>query len=121
MSVPLLIADDSAMSRKLVSRALPADWDVEITQAKNGKEALDYCRQGKADVMLLDITMPELDGFGVLEKIKAENLKSVVIVISADIQPKARERVLSLGAVAFVKKPVDKDELRQVLHEYGLL
>jgi CheY-like chemotaxis protein len=121
MAIPVLIVDDSAMSRKMMSRALPGDMDFQITEAANGEEALVAWRAGKGDVIFLDLTMPVMDGYTTLEKIKAEGLDAFVIVVSADIQPKAEERVKKLGAMAFLKKPVDKDEVASVLKRYGLV
>jgi two-component system chemotaxis response regulator CheY len=119
MAIPVLIVDDSAISRKMMSRALPAGIDYEITEAANGEEALSAWRAGKGDVILLDLTMPIMDGYTTLEKIKAEGVKTFVVVVSADIQPKAEERVKKLGAVAFMKKPIDKKALATVLKKYG--
>jgi len=121
MATPVLVVDDSSMSRKLVIKALPPGWEVEITQASNGQEAIEHCRQGKAHVMFLDLTMPVMDGYEVLENIKNEGLKSLVVVISADVQPKAQERVKELGAIAFLKKPIKTDEIKRVLEEYGVI
>ncbi len=121
MTTPITIVDDSDLSRKLILRALPDDWDVEITQCSNGKEALNAYHEGKADVMLLDLTMPVMDGYEVLETLKKEDLNTFVIVISADIQPKARERVLALGAMAFIKKPVKTNEITKILKEFGII
>ena len=121
MGIPVLVVDDSAMSRKMVIKALPPGWDVDISQASNGLEALAACREGKAHMMFLDLTMPEMDGIEVLRKLREEKLKTVVIVISADIQPKSQELVASLGAIAFVKKPVNTEQLQGVLKEQGLL
>ncbi|WP_353327903.1 response regulator [Chitiniphilus shinanonensis] len=120
MPTPILVVDDSVMARKMLIKALPAGWDVEITQAGNGVEALAAYRAGKAEVMFLDLTMPELDGYGVLETLQSEGLNSFVIVVSADIQPLARERVKQLGALAFVKKPVDPAQIEAILREYGI-
>lgn len=121
MAIPILVVDDSAMSRKLVIKALPSEWDVEVFQAGNGHEALDICKSSKARVMLLDLTMPVMDGFEVLEALKREGSNLLVIVISADVQPKAQERVKALGAVAFLKKPIKTEEIKQVLKDYGFL
>ena len=121
MSTPVLVCDDSAMARKMLIKALPAEWDIEITQAANGLEALAAYRAGKAEVMFLDLTMPEMDGFTVLETLRAEGLNTFVVVVSADIQPLAQERVLSLGAVAFVKKPVNPAEIQTILKQYGMV
>ena len=121
MSIPLLICDDSNMARKQVARSLPEGWDVDITFATNGVEGLEAIRAGKGEMVFLDLTMPELDGYGVLETIKEENLKCVVIVISADIQPEARERVMKFGALDFIRKPINNEKLVDVLNKYGLL
>lgn len=120
MTIPLLICDDSNMARKQVARALPDDWDVEITFAKNGVEGLAAIREGKGEITFLDLTMPEMDGYHVLEHVFEEQLNAMVIVISGDIQPEAQDRVKRFGAIAFIKKPVNKEKLHQVLHDYGL-
>jgi len=121
MTIPLLICDDSAMARKQVKRSIPEGWDVDITMAKNGLEGMEAIRAGQGEMVFLDLTMPELDGYGVLETIKKEGHKSIIIVISADIQPEARERVMGMGALDFVKKPIDGKKLTNVLTKYGLL
>lgn len=120
MPTPVIICDDSAMARKQMHRALPEDWDVTTGTAVDGEDCLNQLREGKADVLFLDLNMPVLDGYQVLESIRREDLPVLVIVVSADIQPDARRRVLSLGAVAFVKKPLDPGELARVLTESGL-
>ena len=121
MSLPILVVDDSAMARKMLIKSLPPGWDVEISQAENGVEAIEAYRAGKAAVMFLDLTMPVLDGFGVLEALRKEDMNSMVIVVSADIQPIAQERVMSMGAIAFVKKPVSAELISNVLKQYGVI
>lgn len=121
MPTPILVVDDSPMARKMLIKALPSKWDVDITQAGNGEEALAAYRAGKADIMFLDLTMPVMDGFEVLDALQKEGLNSFVIVVSADIQPIAQERVKKLGAMAFVKKPVASDVIESVLKQYGVV
>ncbi len=121
MSIPVTIADDSLLSRKTVRKALPPDWDISLTEASNGHEALAAVAAGKAEVLFLDLTMPELDGFGVLRELHEHHAKTIVIVISADIQPEAQKIVDSLGAFRFLPKPLQADQLRQTLAELGLL
>ncbi|MBN4055662.1 response regulator [bacterium AH-315-K03] len=121
MTIPLLICDDSNMARKQVARSLPPDWNVSVTFTTNGLEGLDAIREGKGEIVFLDLTMPELDGYGVLDAIKAEGLKCVVIVISADIQPEVHKRVTDAGALDFIRKPIDQEKLTEVLKRYGLL
>lgn len=120
MAIPVLICDDSSFARKQVRRALPPDWDVEITFAGNGEEALAAIKAGQGEVVFLDLTMPVMDGYQTLEMIKKEDLPAMVIVISGDVQPEAVARVKRMGAVDFIKKPVDAASLKKVLATYGL-
>lgn len=120
MSTPVLICDDSSFARKQVKRALPPGWEVTVEFAGNGEEGLAAIREGKGEVVFLDLTMPVMDGYQVLETIKAEDLPSVVIVISGDIQPEAVSRVKKMGALEFIKKPVDQAQLTKVLSDFGL-
>ncbi len=121
MSTPILVVDDSAMARKMLIKALPTNWDVDITQAANGHEALAAYHAGRADVMFLDLQMPEMDGYTVLENLRKADLNTFVIVVSADVQPMAQERVKQLGALAFIKKPVNATEIEAVLKQYGVV
>lgn len=121
MTVSVLVVDDSPMARKMLIKSLPPDWDIDIRQAGNGEEALAAYREGRVEVMFLDLNMPGVDGYGVLEVLQAEDLNCFVIVVSADVQPQARERVMKMGAIAFVQKPVDAQKLEPVLREYGVL
>ena len=121
MTIPLLICDDSNMARKQVAKALPAGWDVEITFATNGLEGIQAIRAGKGEMVFLDLTMPEMDGYQVMEAVKAEGLDAMIIVISGDIQPDAHARVTKLGAMEFIQKPVSPDKLQEVLRKFGLI
>jgi len=120
-AITLLICDDSGMARKQLLRALPAEWPVAIEQATHGIEAMEILRRGQTDVMLLDLTMPEMDGFEVLAALRDEGLSCKVIVVSGDIQEQAVRRVMELGALAFVQKPAAPELLRQTLEDLGLL
>jgi len=121
MPVSVLVVDDSPIARKMLIRSLPAEWDIEITQASNGLEALAAYRAGKVDVMFLDLTMPEMDGYEVLETLRREDMNCLVIVVSADVQERAQQRIRELGAIAFIQKPVNALGLADVLKQYGIL
>lgn len=121
MTTKVLICDDSNMARKQMSRALPDNWPTDVTFAKNGQEAIDIIKAGGQELMFLDLTMPVLDGYQTLEAIRKDDLPIMVIVVSGDIQPEARERVKKLGAIEFIKKPVDQSKISSVLSEYGII
>lgn len=120
MKTSVVICDDSNLARKQMARSLPDEWDVDVTFAVNGEDAMDKLRKGMGEVLFLDLNMPILDGYGVLEAIKNEGLSVLTIVVSGDIQKEAHERVKSLGALDFIKKPIDKDKLQELLNKYGV-
>lgn len=121
MATNVLVVDDSTVSRKMLIRSLPTEWAIALSEATNGIEALAAYREGKAEVMFLDLTMPEMDGYQVLETLQREGLNTFVIVVSADIQPEAEQRVKKLGAMAFIKKPVARDKIMPILKEFGIV
>jgi len=116
----ILICDDSRFACKQLARSLPQDWDASISFAANGEEGLKAVRAGKAELLFLDLNMPVMDGYQVLETIRKDDLPSMVIVVSGDIQPEAHKRVMSMGALAFIKKPVDPELVQSILTEYGI-
>lgn len=120
MSTKLLICDDSNMARKQLARSLPDGWDVDISFAADGVEGIEAIKAGKGDVLLLDLNMPNMDGYQVLETILQQDLPTLTIVVSGDIQPEAHKRVTGLGALDFIKKPVNKEKLTEVLRSYGV-
>lgn len=119
-SVPVVICDDSRLARKQMASALRG-WNVEVTFAEHGLEGLEAIRAGKGDILFLDLNMPIMDGYQVLERIRRDDLPAMVIVVSGDVQPEARTRVLELGALEFIKKPTSPEIISDVLHRYGLL
>ncbi|NRA84558.1 MAG: response regulator [Gammaproteobacteria bacterium] len=121
MTIPILICDDSSFARKQMVRSLPDNWDVSISFAENGEQAIAAIKAGKADILFLDLNMPVLDGYGTLEIISQQDLPTLTIVVSGDIQPEAFKRVKALGALDFIKKPTAKEKVKSVLTNYGIL
>lgn len=121
MTTPIVICDDSSFARKQMARSLPGGWDVEISFANHGGEAIEAIKAGKADILFLDLNMPVMDGYAVLEAIRNEDLPTMVLVVSGDIQPEAHKRVKALGALDFVKKPVTTEKITEILTSYGII
>lgn len=120
MPLNVLICDDSGFARKQLARALPSDWNVNIHFAGNGQEGLEQILSGHGDLVFLDLTMPVMDGYQVLQAIKDEALKTKVIVVSGDIQPEAHAQVMQLGALSFIKKPCSAEDVAALLKEFNL-
>jgi len=113
-NMSLLIVDDDEMNRYTLARRLTRDGYGRVAMAGDGNEALAAMRQDRFDLILLDIMMPVLDGFGVLEAMHAdERLKSIpVIVISAHDDLANVVRAIELGATDYLTKPFDPILLR---------
>lgn len=120
MSDSLLIVDDSSFSRRMIKRAIPQSWEVSITEASGGEDALSQCSNSNFDILFLDITMPDIDGIEVLKRLKAMEYSASVYVISADIQPAIREEAFQLGAKGFLPKPISAEELESFLRQEGV-
>ncbi|MBF0496896.1 MAG: response regulator [Deltaproteobacteria bacterium] len=114
MPLSLLLVDDSPFGRKMVKKCLPPG-DYRIREASDGRECLDLYRQEAADLVFLDLTMPEMDGFETLARLKEIDPDCRVIVVSADIQPAAREEVMKLGALDFIKKPPSSETIKEAV------
>jgi two-component system, chemotaxis family, chemotaxis protein CheY len=115
----ILVTDDSKMARKMVIKTLneTIEGNLEIFEAQNGQEALDSYKDLLPKIVFLDLTMPIMDGFTALEKIKEFDNNARVVIISADIQKISMDRVLKLGAFDFVKKPVDSRKMKQIFEK----
>ena len=115
----ILVTDDSKMARKMVIKTLKdsTNKELEIFEAQNGQEALDLYKELSPKIVFLDLTMPIMDGFTALEKIKEFDKNAKVVVISADIQKLSMDRVLQLGAFNFVKKPIDSSKMKQIFEK----
>lgn len=121
MSAKVLICDDSSVARKQLSKLLPADWTVTILFAEHGAQALEILESENISLMFLDLNMPVLDGYHTLERMQQAQMETKVIVVSGDVQAQALERVKSLGAIDFLKKPATKDTIRAALEEHGFM
>ncbi len=101
-----------------MARSLPSSLNADITFAVHGLNALEELAQNQFKLMFLDLTMPELDGYGTLEEMQRLGDTTPVVVVSGDIQPKAQQKVMDLGAKAFLQKPIDKEALKAILREH---
>ncbi|MFN2384675.1 MAG: PleD family two-component system response regulator, partial [Thermoanaerobaculia bacterium] len=102
----LLVVDDNEMNRDLLSRRLRQEGHA-VETAVNGREALERIRSETFDLVLLDVMMPEMDGYQVLENLRAEQWlpRLPVIMISAVSELDSVVRCIELGATDYLPKP----------------
>lgn len=103
MSKKILIVDDEKALAKALEIKLSHEG-FETSVAYDGSEAIDALAKDHYDLVLLDLVMPNLDGFAVLEKINASNIKTTVIVSSNLSQEEDAEKAKSLGAAGYFVK-----------------
>lgn len=104
--IKLLIVDDSALMRRQLTQIFASAGGFEISQARNGREAVEQNRTFQPDVVTLDINMPEMDGLTALSLIMAERPVAVVMVSSlTEKGALATFEALNLGAVDYIVKP----------------
>lgn len=109
----VLIVDDEAPARAKLRRLLGASADVEIVgEAATGRQAVAVLKRSAVDVMFLDIQMPGLDGFGVLDTI-ASDIAPHVVFVTAD--ERSAIRAFEVGAVDYLLKPFTPTRFEQVL------
>ncbi|MFT5996444.1 MAG: chemotaxis protein CheY-P-specific phosphatase CheC/CheY-like chemotaxis protein, partial [Glaciecola sp.] len=120
MSLPIVICDDSSFARKAIARSLPDDWDVDINFAENGQKAIEQIEKGNAHVLFLDLNMPVMDGYETMKVIREKDLQTIVIVVSGDVQQEARKRMLAMGALEFIEKPINNAKLVDILRKFGI-
>ena len=105
------LSDDSSFMRKILKDILTEMGFTNFVEAETGKQAVEKLSAEKPDLLLLDIIMPELDGIGVLTKLKELNLPTKTIVVSAVGQDDMIKEAQSLGAVGYIVKPFDKEKV----------
>lgn len=114
----ILVADDKESSRELI-RNLLEHSGYEILEAADGQEALEVARASAPDLILLDIHMPVLDGYGAVRAMRQEEkLQNLPIVaLTASAMHSDRDRVLGAGFSAYITKPVSLKTLRDEIEK----
>ena len=109
----ILVADDKATGRELV-RTVLARCGYLVIEAENGIVALELAHREKPDLIILDIHMPGLDGFGVIKELRADGLFSdtPVIALTASAMQGDKQRAILAGFTGYISKPVSLAVLR---------
>ena len=107
----ILIVDDVATNLRFIGELLKEEYSLSM--ARSGDQALKMLKKIDADLILLDVKMPKMDGIDVMEQLsKDERLSKIpVVFLSADGQEETQDKVYSLGAADFIKKPFEPKDL----------
>lgn len=113
----VLVVDDASFMRMRLRKILE-EQGYEILEASNGAEAVLIFRQERPDLVLMDITMPEMDGLSALKKIKSEFPDAKVVMCSALGQEKVVIESVKSGARDFIVKPFQPDHVIKVVKRH---
>ncbi len=110
--IKILIVEDHPLMRQALEFAILTQDDMEVVhQASNGLEALNYLKENKADVVLLDLMMPKMDGFETISHLMAEDPDRKILVVTSVNEREKVMQTLTMGVSGYVTKDVQRDEL----------
>ena len=112
MSARVLVVDDNAPNRRLLAARLNAEY-FDVLTASNGPEAIGICEKTQCDIVLLDVMMPDMDGFEVCRRLRSLDVTAhlPIVMVTALDQPSDLVRGLEAGADDFLTKPIDEVHL----------
>ena len=107
----ILIVEDVELNRDLLVQLLEDDY--ELVEASDGRQGLEVAGQEKPDLVLLDISLPEMDGYEVAARIRqTDGIESIpIIAVTAHAMAGDEEKALAAGCSDYLSKPIDEDEL----------
>ncbi len=116
----VLVVDDNGINQSLMKHLL-LQWNINFETASNGLEAVEYLRANDCDLVLMDIQMPQMDGYAATQQIREElKLNVPIIAMTAHALAGEREKCLSRGMNEYISKPIKEEELFKLISDFGL-
>jgi len=117
----ILYVEDNPDNRSLIRRVLEAEG-YAVVEAINAKQALEKLESDKIDLVLMDINMPDMDGYTLTARIKTiqKFSKIPIIAVTANVMRGDREKSLGAGCDGYIQKPIDIDTLSQQIERFIL-
>jgi two-component system cell cycle response regulator DivK len=117
----ILYVEDNPDNRSLIRRVLEAEG-YSVVEAINAAQALEKLEKSEIDLVLMDINMPDMDGYTLTAKIKSINKfsKTPIVAVTANVMRGDREKSLGAGCDGYIQKPIDIDTLSQQIERFLL-
>ncbi|MCX7823304.1 MAG: response regulator [Syntrophobacterales bacterium] len=113
----IMIVDDSSLPRKMFKSIL-TETEHTILEASGGIEAIQLYTAEKPDLVFLDLVMKDMHGLDVLTKLREIDPQCRVIIVTADIQHSTKEMAFKKGALDYISKPFNRDQIIELLNRY---
>jgi two-component system, cell cycle response regulator DivK len=115
----ILYVEDNPDNRLLVKRVLLAE-DYSLLEAIDGKDALDVLKTARPDLILMDINMPDMDGYTLTAKIKSMPGfdRIPILALTANVMRGDKEKTLEAGCDGYIQKPLDIDQLTREIEKF---
>ena len=110
----VLVEDDALVRKLLEKRLLAASW--QVSALRDGRGLLAHVQQHPADLILLDLGLPHIDGLALVENLRACGIDTPVMILTAYDLPHLHATVRSTGANELIQKPYDQEELLKRMH-----
>ena len=119
MKSKVLIIEDNEQNMYMLTYLLESE-NYEVVQAYNGITGIQATSQTKPDIILLDIQLPEMDGYTVAKNIKSnESLKDIpIIAVTSYAMPGDKEKAIESGAIGYIEKPINPDTFIQQMKSF---
>jgi two-component system chemotaxis response regulator CheY len=113
----VLTVDDSRTMRDMLRLAL-VDAGFEVIQAEDGVHGLEVLKDAEPDVIITDINMPRMDGYGFMQGVRADPKRRAVpiLVLTTESSPEKKQRARDAGATGWIVKPFDSQKLVDAIH-----
>lgn len=117
MDKKIMIVDDAAFMRMMIKNSLTSNGYTNLIEAADGKQALETYQAEKPDLVIMDITMPNMDGIEALQAIKAADSNAKIVMCSAMGQEAMVVDAIRYGALDFIVKPFKPDRILQTVQK----
>lgn len=113
----ILVAEDNPSNQKLITILLKK-MGLEVTIADDGQIAVNKCQNETFDIILMDMQMPNMNGYDATRVLRSQNIKTPIIAVTANAMMGDEDKCLEAGCDSYISKPIDRNQLNDVIAKY---
>jgi len=113
----VLVAEDNPSNQKLIAILLQR-MGLEVTLAGDGLEAIEQCGEQSFDIILMDMQMPNMNGYDATRQLRSQGLNIPIIAVTANAMTGDDQKCMDVGCNGYLSKPIDRNELDELVGQY---